>query len=204
VSALLKSNKKQSSRRQINIKAVQEGILVLPNDRYRVVLEASSINFELKSDAEQDGIIQAYQSFLNSLPCPVQILARIRELDMQKYLEDFRQASAAEEESIWREQIENYTEFVQGLVSTNKILSRRFYIVIPHADKDAGGFEAAQEQLALTSDIVAKGLSRLGIQTRQLTSLEVLDLFYSFYSPRQAKQQPLTLQTMQLLKESYL
>jgi hypothetical protein len=204
VSALQKSNKKQSSRQQINIKGVQDGVLMLPGEQYRVILEASAINFELKSDDEQDAIIEAYQSFLNSLPCAVQILARVREMDMQQYLDDFREASAQEEEPIYREQINNYAEFVQSLVSTNKILSRRFYVVIPHADYSGDGFEAVHEQLLLNSDIVGKGLSRLGIQTRQLSSLEVLDLFYTFYNPQQAKRQPITEQTLRLLKDSYL
>lgn len=204
MSVLTKSNKKLSSRQQINIKGVQDGILLLPGNQYRVILQASSINFELKSDDEQDAIIETYQSFLNSLACPVQILVRIREMDMQKYIDDFRAVLADEKEKVYRQQIKNYTEFVQGLISTNKILSRHFYVVIPYANNDDADFAAIKEQLALSADIVGKGLGRLGIHTRQLESLEVLDLFYSFYSPAQAKRQPLTNQTLQLLKESYL
>jgi hypothetical protein len=204
VSVLQKSSNKQSSRRQINIKGVQDGVLMLPGEQYRAVLETSSINFELKSSSEQDAIIDTFQSFLNSLPCSVQIVARIREMDMQKYLDEFKETSAHEEDAIYREQIQNYTEFVQGLITTNKILSRRFYIVIPYTDKQKDGFDAVAEQLSNNSDIVGKGLSRLGIQTRRLDSLEVLDLFYSFYNPQLAKRQPLTAQTLQLLKQSYI
>jgi hypothetical protein len=204
MSVLTKSNKKLSSRQQINIKGVQDGVLLLPGNQYRIILQASSINFELKSDDEQDAIIETYQSFLNSLACPVQILVRIREMDMQKYLDDFRAVLASEKEKIYRQQIKNYTEFVQGLISTNKILSRHFYVVIPYTSNDGADFAAIKEQLTLSADIVGKGLGRLGIHTRQLDSLETLDLFYSFYSPGQAKRQPLTNQTLRLLKESYL
>jgi hypothetical protein len=204
VSGFPKLKSKQSSRSQINIKGVEEGILILPNDQYRLVLEASSVNFELKSDDEQDAIIEAYRSFLNSLPCPVQIVARIRELDMQRYVEDFSRMAVTEEQQIYRQQIGNYIDFVQGLVATNKILSRRFYVVIPFTDKDGRGFESVHERLLLNADIVAKGLSRLGIRTRRLSSLGVLDLFYSFYGPENAKRQPLTDQTMRLLRETYL
>ena len=204
MSVLQKSNKKQSSRRQINIKGVQDGVLILPGARYRAVLETSSINFELKSGSEQDAIIDTFQSVLNSLPCSVQIVARIREMDMQKYIDEFREASAHEEDAIYREQIQSYTEFVQGLITTNKILSRRFYVVLPYTDMDKDGFEDVAEQLSNNCDIVSKGLSRLGIQTRRLDSLEVLDLFYSFYNPRLAKRQPITDQTLQLLKKSYI
>lgn len=202
MSVLTKSNKKLSSRRQINIKGVRDGVLLLPGNQYRVVLKASSINFELKSEAEQDAIIETYQSFLNSLSTPVQILVRIREMDMQKYLDDFQAMLGGEKEKIYRRQIRNYTEFVQGLITRNKILSRHFYVVIPYAAADKTEFAAAQEQLALSADIVSKGLGRLGIQTRQLGNLELLDLFYSFYSPEQAKRQPLSQQTLHLMKQA--
>jgi hypothetical protein len=171
MSVLTKSNKKLSSRQQINIKGVQDGVLLLPGNQYRIILQASSINFELKSDDEQDAIIETYQSFLNSLACPVQILVRIREMDMQKYLDDFRAVLASEKEKIYRQQIKNYTEFVQGLISTNKILSRHFYVVIPYTSNDGADFAAIKEQLTLSADIVGKGLGRLGIHTRQLDSL---------------------------------
>jgi hypothetical protein len=204
VSVLTKSNKKLSSRRQMNIKGVRDGVLMLPGKRYRIILEASSVNFELKSEDEQDALIETYQSFLNSLAGPIQILVRVREMDMQRYLDNFRNQLKTEEEKIYRTQIENYIEFVQSLATTNKILARHFYVVVPYTDKDNDGFEAAQEQLSLSCDIVAKGLARLGVRTRKLDSLEVLNLFYSFYNPGHAKRQPLTGQTIELLRKSVL
>jgi hypothetical protein len=56
-----------------------------------------------------------------------------------------------------------------------------------------------QEQLNLKLDIVAKGMTRIGMHTKELSSLETLDLFYSFYSPTQAKIQPLTDHALQLI-----
>jgi hypothetical protein len=192
-----------SSRKQIDIEGVRDGILILPDGHYRTVLNASSINFELKSEAEQDALIDTYQSFLNSLACPLQIVVRIREMDMDKYLEEFESRIANESVEIYKTQIQNYTEFVQSLISNNKILSRHFYVVLPFDDKDAD-FDMVKEQLNLNMDIVAKGLSRLGMQSRQLSSLEILDLFYTFYNPSQAKRQPISHQTLTLLNESYI
>ncbi len=204
MSIFRKSNKKASSRLQINIQGVRDGILMLPHNQYRMVLESSSINFELKSEDEQDAIIETYQNFLNSLASPVQILVRIRELDIQKNLIEFRDSIKHEKEKIYKDQMNHYTEFVEGLIASNKILARQFYIVLSHSDRSKNGFETTQEQLAVNADIVSKGLGRLGIQTRQLDSLEILDLFYSFYNPESAKRQPLTNQTMKLLQESYI
>ena len=56
---------KVSSRKQIQIKGVKDNILLLPNNEYRVVLETSSVNFELKSEAEQDVLIDSFENFLN-------------------------------------------------------------------------------------------------------------------------------------------
>jgi len=109
VFALQKSNKKASSRRQIDIKGVRDGILLLPNNQYRAALEVSSLNFELKSEDEQDALIDTYESFLNSLPCPLQIIVRIRELDMSKYLADLQARHAGEKEKVYKAQLENYS-----------------------------------------------------------------------------------------------
>ena len=79
---------KVSSRRQIQIKEVKDDILILPNQQYRMILETSSVNFELKSEAEQDVLIDSFQNFLNSLNSQLQILVRVREVDIDHYLED--------------------------------------------------------------------------------------------------------------------
>ncbi len=127
-----KSKAKVSSRRQIQIKEVRDGILVLPNYAYRLVIETSSINFELKSDEEQDVLIDGFQNFLNSLPCELQILIRVREVDIDGYLETFMKQNNHETEQVYKDQLTNYNEFIKKLVSGNKILSRSFYIVIPY------------------------------------------------------------------------
>ncbi len=203
MSILSKSNKKQSSRRQIQIDGVRDGILMLPKRDYRLVLESSSINFELMSEDEQDALIDTYQNFLNSLNTGFQIVVRIRELDMDKYLSNFKSRMNEQDEEIYKNQAQNYMDFISGLVSNNKILTRKFYIVLPYK-ADSSEFTVVKEQLKLQADIVAKGLGRLGMQVRKLNSLEVLDLFYSFYSPGQAKRAPLRDQTIAMLKEAYL
>lgn len=204
MSLLKKSNSRASSRRQIAIKGVDDGVLILPGNQYRVVLQASSINFELKSEEEQDALVEMYQSFLNSLSFPVQIVIRVREMDVDRYLEDYEARLANEKEAIYKEQIKGYAKFVKTLIKTNQILSRQFYIVIPYAAREKTSMELVKEQLALSANIVDKGLTKLGMRTRQLESVELLDLFYTFYSPKQAKLQPLTDQTMELLRKSYI
>lgn len=199
MSILKKSKTKTSARHQIAIEGVRDGVLMLPGNQYRAIVEVSSLNFELRSEEEQDAIIDTYESFLNSVGSSLQILVRTREIDMDKYLADLSERLDYEEEDIYRAQLKNYDEFIRSLITTNKILTRHFYIIIPYKSAGKVDFELIREQLNIKLDIVAKGMMRLGMHTTQLSSLEILDLFYSFYSPTQAKIQPLTDQALQLI-----
>lgn len=199
-----KSQSKVSSRRQIAIKEVQDGILTLPNNEYRLVLASSSVNFELKSEDEQDVLIDSFQNFLNALPCKLQILIRVRELDIDEYVGQILQATEKEKELVYKDQIQAYCDFIRNLVSGNKILSRHFYIVVPYTAEDKyPDRELVREQLHLTRDLVMKSLDKLGMKARQLDSLELLDLFYSFYNPSQIKTQALKGQTIERLLEHH-
>ena len=141
--------------------------------------------------------MDTYESFLNSVGSSLQILIRTREIDMDKYLEDLKVRLEDEPEQIYRDQLQNYDEFIRTLIQSNKILTRHFYIVVPYHATNKADFELVQEQINLKLDIVAKGMMRIGMHTKELTSLETLDLFYSFYSPTQAKLQPLTESALQ-------
>jgi len=192
-----KSNKKVPSRRQVSIKEVRDNILVLSHNHYRTIIETSAINFDLRSEEEQDVLIDSFQQFLQSLSCPIQIIVRTRELDVDQYLELIARGEEKEKEIVYKEQLTTYATFVRKLVSGNKILTRRFFIVVPYDTKENTEFDAIKEQLLLNQDIVIKGLERMGMRTRQLHNVELLDLFYSFYNPTKAKIQPLNIKTMQ-------
>lgn len=197
---LNKSKAKVSSRSQIRIKEVRDGVLVLPNRNFRVIVETSSVNFELKSEEEQDVLIDSFQNFINSLPSELQILVRVREIDIAGYIERIAQSQLLEQDVIYKAQIADYSNFVKSLVSGNKILSRRFYIIIPfHSVERKFDFAYIKEQLNLRRDIVVKGLDKLGMKARPIDSIGTLDLFYSFYNPAQVKTQELKGSTIHLL-----
>lgn len=201
---LLNKSGTASSRRQIQIKEVRDDILVLPNNKYRVLLETSSINFELKSEAEQDVTQEIYQTFLNSLPCELQIVVRTREVDIDQTIDTLKDRQDHEKTSVYKKQLKHYSAFLQRLVAGNKILSRRFYIVIPYQAAKNEDFSFIKEQLDLNTDIVIKGLERMGIKAKPLSSLEILNLFYSSYNPDQIKTQALQETTLQALLTNHV
>ena len=193
---------KGSARTQIGIKEVRDNILVLSDNSYRSILSTTSLNFELQSDEEQDILIEIFQSFLNSLTVPLQILIRVRELDIERYLENIQSSRSGETQIVYKEQLEHYGKFIRKLISGNKILSRKFYIVIPYDNRSVNEFYLAKEQLMLEQEIIIKGLEKIGMSARQLTGLEVLDLFYSFYRPEQSKMQPLAQEIVRQTNEN--
>lgn len=200
MSFLNKQANRKSSRRQIQIKEVRDGILVLPNNQYRSVIETSSVNFELKSEEEQDVMLDSFQNFLNSLVSPLQILVRVREIDIDSYLTQIKLTKVNEKERVYKTQIDNYCSFIKDLVSGNKILSRRFYIIIPYKNEGKNNdFTQITEHINLQRSLVARGLEKLGMKARTLESLELLDLFYSFYNSESSKAQELKGHTIEVL-----
>ena len=195
-----------TARDQIQIKKIVDNVLVLPNHEYRMILETSLINFELKSEEEQDVIIDSFQNFLNSLPCAIQILVRVREIDIDKYVEDIERQKEQETEVIYKKQIESYSSFVKKLVSGNTILSRKFYLILPYHHTDRSeDWSLIKEHLNLNRDIVTKGLERMQMRVRPLTSIEIINLFYAFYNPDNLKTQPITKQSLEaLFKHDYV
>jgi hypothetical protein len=193
-----------SSSSQIDIEDISDAILKLPGNRYRLVMSTTSINFELKSEEEQDALINTYESFLNSISFNIQFLIRTREIDMDSYLNSLSGKIAREALPIYKSQLEGYRQFISNLITANKILSRHFYIIIPYEppkDHDKG---LAHDQLELRADIITKNLNRLGIGCRKLSSIELIDLFYSFYSPELAKSQPISEKVLEVMDSEFI
>ena len=193
---LHKSTKKASARQQIAIQGVQDGVLELPGRRYRMILS------ELRSEEEQDVIIDTYESFLNSISWPIQILVRTRKITMNAYLAELHAQQQAETVLMYQEQLQHYRAFIRSLIANNTIMTRRFYIIIPYQPTEKADDSFIREQLLLRADILAKGMARLGMRAYPLDSLAVLELFYSFYSPIQAKTQPLTEQALRMIHQT--
>lgn len=204
--SLFKNKEKRSSREEIKIIEVRDNILVLDNNEYRQIIESSAINFELKNDEEQDLIIEAYQKFLNSLPCSIQILVRIRELDIDSYVAEVNKSKEKEKDKIYLKQIDDYGDFVKKLVDGNKIMSRKFYIIIPFRKINKKmQWAEIKEEINLLTKMVSKAFEKMQMKVKLLNDLEILNLFYQFYNHDSFKLQPLTEESLDnLLSKNYV
>lgn len=181
----------------LEINKIKEGVLIMKNGSLRVVLTVSSLNFALKSEDEQKAIIYQFQNFLNSLDFSVQILVQSRILNLTGYLDKLENLGKKQENELLKIQTYEYKKFINKLIGGRKILSKKFFLVIPFSliglpktekiDVDEEQFQRARAQLQQRAEFVSLGLRRCGHQCSLLDSLELIELFWSLYHPEQSE-----------------
>jgi len=208
---LTKSNKaegsgRMSTQKYVDVEEVRNGAIVLKNGALRAVLLVSSVNFDLKSSEEQDATIMQYQNFLNSLDFPVQILIQSRRFNVEPYLAILQQKEKQQENELLRFQISEYRNFIAGLVDTQNVISKFFYVIVPFSpvETEVGGlfnkigsifspkqtlsandttFEMYRSQLYQRVDHVASALTATGVRVAPLGTEELIELLYNSYNP---------------------
>jgi len=194
-----------STQQFIDIEEIKDGVVKVKGGGLRAVIMVAGINFELKSEEEQDIITNSYQEFLNSLDFPIQIVVHSRKLSIDKYLESIQKRKEEETSQLLKDQIDEYIEFVRSFVKENEIMTKNFFVVVPYQASGAasikkglfsifGGkkndkkgkdesFEQQLVQLRQRVDQVLEGLERMGLRAVVLNDEELTELYYNFYNP---------------------
>lgn len=196
--------KQVSTQDHLDIEDIRDDMVVLKNGKVSMVIETTSLNFDLLSNTEQDTRIITFAGLLNSLNFPIQIVIRTQRTDISKYvslLDSYKQQVAAAPALV--QQIQIYQEFIGSLTSTTQILNKRFYAVIPSMTTTAvktSSFkqllgqrekivnvrqvvEHAKVEIQPKRDHLIKQFANMGLAARQLTNEELIKLYYSIYEP---------------------
>lgn len=192
----------------VNIREVKDGVVYLKNGALRKILIVGGVNFDLKSEAEQNLILASFQDFLNTLDFSVQFFIHSRKINVDAYLEAMEEKKNKEESGLLKVQIEDYINFIRSFVEQNAIISKSFFIVIPYDPvaiaKEASGILSAlgfgkkkqpgnaeaernanyREQLNHRVDQAIHGLSSIGLRAVPLEDDELVELFYNLYNPQ--------------------
>lgn len=188
----LVDRRRASVQELLPLDAIVDGVLCLRGNHYRAALEATSINFALKSESEQEAILAGYRAFLNALDYPLQVLVRVLPTDVETYLAALRRRLATSADASLRRLALDHEAFVRRLARERTLLTRRFYVLIP-AGLDGAfagralrwpwqsgrlreprrGLKAAAGQLDLRCREVSQGLAGFGVATRRLGSDEL-------------------------------
>lgn len=201
-----------STQEHLDIEDIQDDLVILKDGGTCLVLSTTAINFGLLSEKEQDATIYAYAALLNSLTFPIQIVIRSTRKDVSSYLKLLEAQEKRQTEKLIVEQIRKYRAFVEETVKQNEVLDKEFYLVIPMTALELGATKAvvsalkrgrglpfpkdyiiqrAKTNLYPKRDHLIRQLNRLGLKSHQLTSQELIELFFSVYNP-EAGQQKLT------------
>lgn len=204
-----------STQEHLPIAGIQDGVVIMNDASIRTILKVEPINFELKSEAEQNAIVYSYQSFLNSLEFPIQIVVHSKKLDLERYLIKLEATKKNVTNDLLRIQVEDYVDFVRRLISIANIMSKRFYMIISYsAVAPKGGrvpslssffnkhptgpilyqdqFDRFRLEAINRANLVAGGISRLGLKVSYLDTQELIEVFYSIYNPDIAAEERLT------------
>ncbi|MCJ7786767.1 hypothetical protein MUP06_00930, partial [Patescibacteria group bacterium] len=122
---------KKTTQELLEIDQIREGVILLKNKALRGVLMVSSLNFALKSEDEQNATIYQFQSFLNSLDFPCQILVQSRRLNITGYIEKLKDLEKGQENELLKIQTTSYREFIESIIKEGVIMTKTFFIVIP-------------------------------------------------------------------------
>jgi type IV secretory pathway VirB4 component len=115
----------------INVQGVKNGVLILKGGAMRQILLVSGLNFDLKSEEEQNAITFSYQSFLNSLNFSLQIFVHSRKVNIEGYLDNLKKVEATETNPLLKTQISEYREFIKSFTKENAIMNKSFFVVVP-------------------------------------------------------------------------
>src|SRR5688572_23850492 len=104
------------TQRFLDIAEIREDVVILKDGTLRSVLMASSINFALKSQDEQQATIQSYMQFLNGLEYPIQLVIQSRRMNIDRYIESLVEQEQKISNELLKSQIRDYRAFVADLV----------------------------------------------------------------------------------------
>jgi type IV secretory pathway VirB4 component len=215
-----RDNQMNSTQTHIRIAEIRENVVVLKNGGMRAVLKTSSINFNLKSEEEQNAIVYSYQSFLNSLEFPIQILVRSKKLDIDDYIDGVKKLGEKQQNKLLQEQTMEYAQYIKRLVEYADIMEKEFYVVVPFdpgriqsgestkkfysffqrlAPKDSyadiklrrSEFNNLKKGLLQRVNVIQAGLENCGLKVEQMDTTSLIELYYESYNPMTSRSQKL-------------
>ena len=208
-----------STQATLLISELRDNVVIMKDGSFRAVVACKSINFDLMSDMEREGVEYSYQNFLNSLKFTTQILIRSQRVDIGPYLEKLQEIRRNNDNMLLGVLMDDYINFVDVLSQEANIMDKSFFIVIPYytsaeAEKDLeqtknffksfskskapvvtridrATYDKAMTEITNRVDSVMSGLFQIGIHSVRLNTRELAELYYNFNNPDTAVREPL-------------
>jgi hypothetical protein len=218
-------NKKQSgpisTQNTLLFSEMRENMIIMSDGSFRAVIECESINFDLMSSREREGIEFSYQNFINSLYFPIQILVRSRRVDIGPYLDRLADIRRNQDNMLLNVLMDDYMDFIDVLAQEANIMDKSFYVVVPYYPAgeenafkqqtkglfssffsgkkeatvtkiDQVTYTKAKDEIKNRIDSVMSGLFQIGVKSWQLNTRQLGELFYTSYNPDTSSRESLS------------
>ncbi len=197
----------------VDIQEIRDGVVILKDGSMKAVIMTSPTNLALKSQDEQQATLSSFQSFLNSLEYPTEIVVQSRKLDISPYIESLQDNSRKITNDLLRIQAREYIDFIQLLGERMNLVTKYFYVVVSYypsslaGNKKGGGmgdifkifnqaqpanfgyeeFQVEKAQLDQRVAVIIGGLERMGLPSKELNTEELIVLYQNVYNPSQTQ-----------------
>lgn len=210
-----------STQNTLQIAEIRDGIVIMNDGTFRCVVMTKSINFDLMSPQERDGIEYGYQGFLNSLYFDIQIFIRSQKVDIAPYINRLDKIRSEHDNMLLALLMEDYIGYISDIAQHTNLMDKKFYVVIPfnpmpdikqlgkesknfftgltgmfskteqHVVINEADLEKAKDELRNRVQAVLGGLQQCGVQGLPLDTQELIELYYDTYNPDTATRQQL-------------
>lgn len=214
--------KKATTQNSLLLSELRDSMVIMADGTFRAVIACKSINFDLMSSREREGVEFSYQNFLNALYFPIQIFIRSQRVDIGPYLDKLEDIRRSQDNMLLNVLMDDYITFIDALAQEANIMDKSFFVVIPYfpggdvsnvveqskglLGKVFGGaktnntvtkidkvtYEKAKDEVKNRVDAVLSGLLQVGVQATQLNTKQLGELYYNVYNPDTAVREPLT------------
>ncbi|MEO8911973.1 MAG: hypothetical protein ABI303_03245 [Candidatus Saccharimonas sp.] len=217
------AKKANSTQNSLLLSEIRESMVIMADGSFRAVIACKSINFDLMSSREREGVEYSYQNFLNALYFPIQIFIRSQRVDIEPYLDKLEDIRRNQDNMLLNVLMDDYINFIDVLSQEANIMDKSFFIIIPYFptgdlsgivgqgkglfDKffgsantktkssvtkiDKVAYEKAKDEIKTRVNSVISGLLQVGIQSVQLETKQLGELYYNIYNPDTAVREPL-------------
>ncbi len=213
--------KANSTQNSLLLSELRDSIIIMADGSFRAIVACKSINFDLMSSREREGVEYSYQNFLNALYFPIQIFIRSQRVDIGPYLDRLEAIRRAQDNMLLNVLMDDYIQFIDILSQEANIMDKSFFVVVPYFPggditnvvqqgkglfgKILGGgpkanaitkidkitYDKAKDEIRNRVDSVVSGLAQVGVQAVQLNTKELGELYYNVYNPDTAVREPL-------------
>ena len=121
-----------STQNALKFSELRDDMVIMGDGTFRAVVAAQSINFDLMSAREREGIEISYQDFLNALTFPIQIYIRSERVDIGPYLNKLSKVRMQQDNMLLGVLMDDYINFINALSREANIMDKSFFVVIPY------------------------------------------------------------------------